>query len=179
MVAWTLVFHLIGLVFWLGGLLVVTHTLAMHSEEDSPETRAALGRLESKLLRGLAHPGAALMVITGFILVGHDPNLLRQHWLHAKLLLVVILIALDLRVTFRARAFQEGTVEMTRGECMALHGAIALVFTAILILVLVKPFSPHPPHAEVGKTIVGQNVLGGWRKAASRVQMSIGSIGLA
>ena len=151
MVAWTLVFHLIGLVFWLGGLLVVTHTLAMHSEEDSPETRAALGRLESKLLRGLAHPGAALMVITGFILVGHDPNLLRQHWLHAKLLLVVILIALDLRVTFRARAFQEGTVAMTRGECMALHGAIAVVFTAILILVLVKPFGPHPPHAQAGK----------------------------
>ena len=118
------------------------------------------------------------MVITGFILVGHDPNLLRQHWLHAKLLLVVILIALDLRVTFRARAFQEGTAEVTRGEgCMALHGAIALVFTAILILVLVKPFSPHPPHAEAGKTISGQNVLSGWRKAASRVQLSIGSTG--
>src|ERR1035438_10073661 len=101
MVAWTLVFHLIGLVFWLGGLLVVTHTLAMHSEEDSPETRAALGRLESKLLRGLAHPGAAIMVITGFILVGHDPAYLRQHWLHAKLLLVLVLMVLDLRLAFR------------------------------------------------------------------------------
>ena len=52
MVAWTLVFHLIGLVFWLGGLLVVTHTLATHSEGDSPETRAALGRLERVGLGG-------------------------------------------------------------------------------------------------------------------------------
>ena len=179
MVAWTLVFHLIGLVFWLGGLLVVTHTLAMHAEEDSPEARAALGRLESKLLRGLAHPGAAIMVITGFILVGHDPNLLRQHWLHAKLLLVVILIALDLRVTFRARAFQEGTVEMTRGECMALHGAIALVFTAILILVLVKPFSPHPPHAQAGTVRSGQNAPGAWQKTEGSVKKSIGSTGLS
>src|ERR1017187_10167505 len=100
MVAWTLVFHISGLVFWLGSLLVVTHVLAMHTQETSPEARAALGRLESKLLKGLAHPGAAIMVITGFILVSHDPKLLQQHWLHAKLLLVVILVALDLRLTF-------------------------------------------------------------------------------
>jgi len=151
MVAWTLVFHIMGLVFWLGSLLVVTHTLAIHTEEASPEARAALGRLESKLLRGLAHPGAAIMVITGFILVAHDPNLLRQHWLHAKLLLVVVLIALDLRVTFRARAFQEGAARMTRGECMALHGGIALVFTLILILVFVKPFGVHASHPQTGK----------------------------
>lgn len=152
MVAWTLVFHLIGLVFWVGSLLVVTHVLALHTEEASPEARAALGRLESKLLKSLAHPGAAIMVITGFILVAHDPNYLRQFWLHAKLLLVVILVVLDLRLTFRARAFQEGKIELTRRECMALHGAIALVFVGILILALVKPFSPPSSHAQLGGT---------------------------
>jgi len=46
-----------------------------------------------------------------------------------------------------------------------LHGAIALVFTAILILVLVKPFSPHPPHAQAGTAGSGQNAVGGWQKA--------------
>lgn len=140
MVAWTLVFHMIGLVFWLGSLLVVTRVLAIHVDEHSPEARAALGRLESKLLKGFAHPGAALMVITGFLLIAEDPTYLREHWLHAKLLLVVILIVLDLRVTFRAKAFQDGTREMTRGECMALHGAIALVFFFIVILAVVRPF---------------------------------------
>jgi putative membrane protein len=143
MVAWTLVFHILGLVFWLGSLLVVTRVLAIHTEETSPEARAALGRLESKLLKGFTHPGAAVMVITGFILIAQDPGYLREHWLHAKLLLVVILIVLDLRVTFRAKAFQEGTIELSRGECMGLHGAIALVFLAIVILVLVKPFGVH------------------------------------
>ena len=37
MVAWTLVFHIVGLVFWLGSLLVVTQILAIHTEEASPE----------------------------------------------------------------------------------------------------------------------------------------------
>jgi putative membrane protein len=148
MVAWTLVFHICGLVFWLGSLLVVTQILAIHTEESSPETRVTLSRVETKLLKGLAHPGAAMMVITGFILVSLDPNYLREHWLHAKLLLVVILVALDLRLTFRARAFQKGDIELTRRECMILHGAISLVFLAILILVLIKPFGLHRRQAQ-------------------------------
>jgi len=151
MVAWTLVFHIIGLVFWLGSLLVVTQILAIHTEETSPETRVTLERLEMKLLKGLAHPGAAMMVITGFLLVFQDPLYLREHWLHGKLLLVIILVALDLRVAFRARAFQEGKIELSRRECMALHGAISLVFFAILILVLIKPFGLHRRQAQTGR----------------------------
>lgn len=153
MVAWTLVFHLIGLVFWLGSLLAVTHILAVQTEEPSPEVRASLARLESKLLKGLAHPGAALMVVTGFLLVCEDPYFLRETWLHGKLLLVIILVALDLRVTFRAKAFQEGKIEMTRRECMALHGAISLVFFGILILVLLKPFGLHRRVAQLQRPI--------------------------
>ncbi|MFZ0962421.1 MAG: CopD family protein [Terriglobia bacterium] len=150
LIAWTLVFHITGLVFWLGSLLVVTQILAIHREEASPETQATLGRLEAKLLKGLAHPGAAIMVITGFILVSQNPEYLRQHWLQAKLLLVVVLVALDLLLTFRARAFQQGKIEISRRECMALHGAISLVFLAILVLVLIKPFSSARQHAQLG-----------------------------
>ena len=149
MVAWTLVFHIIGLVFWVGSLLVVTHILAVHTEETSSETRATLSRLEARLLKGLAHPGAALMVITGSLLVAQHPSYLRQHWLQAKLLLVMLLVALDLRVSFRTKAFHAGTIELGRGECKALHGAISLVFFAILILVLIKPFAMARRQAEV------------------------------
>jgi protoporphyrinogen IX oxidase len=149
MVAWTLVFHIVGLVFWLGSLLVVTQILAVHADEPSPEVRETLGRLESKLLKGLAHPGAAIMVITGFLLVSQDPNYLRQHWLHAKLLFVLVLIVLDLRLTFRAKAFREGKTELSRRECMIFHGAISLVFLIIVVLVLIKPFGLHRRQAQL------------------------------
>lgn len=152
MVAWTLVFHIIGLVFWLGSLLVVTQILAIHVEEPSAETRATLSRLELKLLKGLAHPGAALVVITGIILVSQDPNYLREAWLHAKLLMVVILVALDLRLTFRARMLQDGRAEPSRRECLVLHGAISFVFLVILILVLTKPFGVHRRQAELRRS---------------------------
>ncbi len=141
LVPWILVFHLIGLVLWLGSLLVVMRVLTAHIEERSPEARQALSRIETKVLRGLAHPGAALMIITGILMIlTNTAYYLHAHWLHVKLLLVAVLIALDLRVTFRARAFQAGKIEMRRGECQGLGGAIAAIFVIILMLVLVKPF---------------------------------------
>lgn len=139
MVAWMLVIHLVGLVFWVGSLLAATHVLAVHTEESSAEARAALARLESKLLKGLAHPGAAIMTISGIVLLVLLPYALQEAWMYLKIILILVLIALDLRVTFRAKAFQAGKIELQRGECMMLHGLIATVIFAIIVLVLVKP----------------------------------------
>ncbi len=141
MTAWTLVFHLIGLVFWIGPLLLVTHLLAVHTQEPSPEARQALGRLEMRFLNRLAHPGAVLMLITGVILIFTNRSYyLHAPWLHAKLFLVAILLGLDLIIYLRTRAFQAGKIQLRRAECAALHGGVALVFFGILILVLIKPF---------------------------------------
>lgn len=141
MVGWTLVFHLAGLVFWLGSLLVVTHVLAVHAEEPSREAQAALGRLEMKLLKGLTHPGAAIMVVSGILLLVQLPFALRELWFYLKLLLVVVLIVLDLRVYFLTKAFIAGRIVLRRRDAMVLHGAIAAVFLSIIVLVLIKPFT--------------------------------------
>ena len=140
-VAWALVFHILGFVFWMGGLLVVTQVLAMHTEETAPEARDTLTRLENKLLKGIIHPGAAITVVAGIVVVALQPDYLHQSWLHAKLSLVAILIALDLIVYFRAKAFHAGRIELQRREFKILHGAISLVFLGILVLVMIKPFS--------------------------------------
>lgn len=139
-VAWALAVHIIGFVFWMGGLLIVTQVLSAHTEESSTETGQVLARLESKLFNGFAHPGAALTVIAGIVVVVIQPDYLRQAWLHAKLFLVAILIGLDLIVYWRFKAFQAGRVELQRRECKILHGVISLVFLGIVILVMIKPF---------------------------------------
>src|ERR1051326_5899176 len=94
-VAWALVFHVIGFVLWMGGLLVATQVMASRTQQSSPEIRAALARLETKLFRGVAHPGAAVTVVAGIVVLLLQPDYLRQGWLRAKLFLVMIVIALD------------------------------------------------------------------------------------
>lgn len=138
---WTLVFHILGIVFWLGSLLVVTHVLASDADSESDEVHEILGRLEAKLFNGIAHPGAIIAIISGAILIYGNPGYyLHAAWLHAKLLLVAIIIVLDAVTYIRAKAFHAGRITLRRRECMMLHGGIALIFIGILIMVLVKPF---------------------------------------
>jgi protoporphyrinogen IX oxidase len=138
--SWVLVFHILGFVFWIMGLLATTTLLALHAEEPSPDTRQTLKKLELKFMRGSAHPGAAIAVLAGAALVALHPAFLHQHWLHAKLGLVAVLIALDVLIYRRAQAFHQGRAPLTRRECMFWHGAVSLAFLCILILVLVRPF---------------------------------------
>jgi protoporphyrinogen IX oxidase len=141
LLAWTLVFHILGIVLWLGSLLVVTHLLAYDAESDSAEVHEVLNRAEGKLFKGIAHPGAIITVISGAILISTNPQYyVHAAWLHVKLFLVVILIALDAITYIRAKAFHAGKITLRRKECMMLHGGIALLFIGILIMVLIKPF---------------------------------------
>lgn len=140
-VAWALVFHVIGIVFWMGGLLTATQALAARTQESSPEAQKALENLERKLMKAVAHPGAAITVLAGITVVWLQSGYLYQTWLHAKLSLVVILIALDLVLHFRAKAYYAGKLNLSRAECKFMHGAISLVFLGIVVLVMIKPFS--------------------------------------
>ncbi len=137
MTAWTLVFHLIGLVFWVGGLLIATLVFAQHSREDAPEARKALARIEVRLLRAMANPGALLTVLSGIILIlSNKSYYLHASWLHAKLALVVLLIGLHGVVLSRSRAVLGRGIDVERRTWITLHGAIALVFIGILVCVL-------------------------------------------
>ncbi len=137
MVAWTLVFHILGLVFWVGGLLIETTVLGRHTQQTAAEARQALGQLEMHLLHAMANPGAAISVVTGIILIWTNPAyFLHAGWLHAKLVLVVILIGLHAAVLSRTKSFIAGRIELQRRDCMFLHGAISLIFLGILVCVL-------------------------------------------
>ncbi len=141
LIAWTLVFHILGIVFWLGSLLVVTHVLACDAESPSPEVHETLGGLERRLFKGIAHPGAIITIISGIILISTNTHYyVHAAWLHIKLFMVAVIIVLDIVTFIRMKAFHAGRIKLQRKECMELHGGIALAFIVILIMVLVRPF---------------------------------------
>ena len=138
---WIVLFHLIGLVLWVGGLLAVTQVFTVHVQEKSPEARAALGRLEARLLNRLAHPGAALVLIAGpLLLLTNAAYYLHAGWFHAKLMLVVVLAGLDWLACRRTRALVTAPAPIQRRQDLVLHIALGSVLVALLMLVLLKPF---------------------------------------
>src|SRR5579872_7537059 len=104
MVLWVLLFHIIGLVFWIGGLLVATSLLGQHAVEAFGEARMALGQAEMRMLNGMASPGALITLITGALLVaGRASFYLHATWFQAKMVLVLCWLVLLGMVLFAAR----------------------------------------------------------------------------
>lgn len=145
MVAWTLVFHMLGIVLWIGGLLMTTLLLSRHVQESAPEARAALGRLERKSMRAMADPGALIAILAGITLIlSNKSYYLHAGWLHFKLLIVLALIILHGYIGIEMKGVQKGSSSLTSGKAWFLFAAVLVVFVAILIVTL--PGEVYLPH---------------------------------
>jgi len=133
-----LVGHVLGLVFWVGGLLVTSMALTRHTQEASADARQALARLERIYLRGLADPGALLTILAGVSLIMTNSSYyLHAPWLHIKLTFVLLLVGLDGIVAVRTKRFSTGRITMQRSEARLLVLATLFLFLSILIATLV------------------------------------------
>ena len=137
MVAWLLVVHVFGLVFWVSGLLVTSMALTRHTQEASAEAGQALARLERIYLRGLADIGALLTILAGVSLIlTNSSYYLRAPWMHIKLTFVLLLIGLHGLVAVRSKGFAAGRIALQRSEARLLVAATLLIFLSILIATL-------------------------------------------
>ena len=133
-----LVAHVLGFVFWVGGLLVTSMALTRHTQETSADAKQALARLERIYLRGLADPGALLAILAGVSLISTNSSYyLHAPWLHIKLTFVLILIGLHGMIAMRTKAFSTGRIAMQRGEARMLVAGTLFLFLSILIATLV------------------------------------------
>jgi putative membrane protein len=130
--------HIFGIVLWISGLLVTSMALTRHTQEASADARQALARLERIYLRGLADPGALLVLLAGVSLIMTKPSYyLHAPWLHIKLTFVILLIGLHGMVAVRTKAFASGRIEMQRSEARLLVLGTLFLFLSILIATLV------------------------------------------
>jgi protoporphyrinogen IX oxidase len=136
---WVLVFHIFGVVFWVGSLLLISNLMALVPGEVGVAKERIIV-LAGRLLRVSANIGAAVAIIFGILAVAAEPAVLAQGWLHLKLLLVVLMLVVHFRLYQRIRAVEEAPLEASRGEFSILHGVVSVLLLGTLILVFVKPF---------------------------------------
>jgi protoporphyrinogen IX oxidase len=134
-----LVLHLFGVIFWLGSLLVITSLLALVPDEvGMAKERFVVAA--SRLFTTGANIGASVAIAFGIVLLILQPDTIRHGWLHAKLLLVLILLVLHFRLFRRIAALENEPASASKGEFRMLHGIFSLLLLAILVLVIWKPF---------------------------------------
>lgn len=130
--AYSIAFHIIGICFWMAGLLILTRVMAV-SESPSP----ALIKTVKRLWFGYALPGAAIVVATGInqilfrgMAYYFGPG---QGWFHGKTTAVVILLVMTGLIWKEVNKFSAGIIP-NKKLLSAFHGVSALLLIILVIL---------------------------------------------
>ncbi len=134
-----LALHIFGAIYWMGGLLMIASLLARVPEEVGLPKGRFLGAARGLFEVG-TNIGAAVTIALGILLIVMDPSVLRQGWLHAKLLLVAVLLFYHVRFYRRIMFLENNPSHSSRHEYRVIHGMVSLLLIAILILAVIKPF---------------------------------------
>jgi putative membrane protein len=134
-----LALHLFAVIFWIGGLLMLANLLARVPEEVGVSKERLLGTIR-RMFEVAVSAGAALTIGLGIALAIMKPEVLRQGWLHAKLLLVGVILFYHVRFYRRIRFLEDHPSESSTHEFRVVHGVVSLLAFAILVLAVMQPF---------------------------------------
>lgn len=139
LIGWVIVFHLFGVIIWIGSLLLISSMLSLVTEEaDVARERMIL--VSRRLFHVACNIGAAVTVFFGILLMVLEPDVLMRGWLHVKLALVAILLYFHYRLYRRIMRLENDPTSVSAREFRMSHGIISLLLLAILALAVLQPF---------------------------------------
>ncbi len=131
----SLAFHIIGILFWISGLMVVTGLIRYFESNTEAKSGPTYGALTKKYWFGMVIPGLIIALTTGvyqMLLMGIG-YYMKQGWFHGKLTMIIILLVVSLIVG-------NGVSTVRRGESVPakrfgmLHGVVGSMLLLIVFL---------------------------------------------
>ncbi len=138
---WIVAAHVIFVIFWMAGLFMLPRYLVYHQEAlaaGRTDEAALWVEREGKIRHIILTPAMIVVWVLGLTLAT-----VGQHWgagwLHAKLLLVVLLTGYHGWAVGYARKLAGGRPTLSGKQLRMLNEVPALAATLIVVLVFVKP----------------------------------------
>ena len=138
---WIKVFHIVFVASWFAGLFYLPRIFVNMAQQKDPAVQAVLAGMARRLYRFmtiLAVPAVALgLVLYGYYRIGFGPG---NGWMHAKLLLVVLLIGYHHGCGVMLRKFEQGANRRSHVFYRWFNEIPVLMLVAVTALVVLKPF---------------------------------------
>lgn len=138
---WIKSLHIIFMVTWFAGLFYLPRLFVYHAMSDDLPSIERFKIMERKLYYGIMTPGAVLTIIFGMWLwLGYGiSGISGSWWLHAKLFLVVVLVAYHY---YCGRLLADFKLDQNRRGHIYyrwFNEVPVIILIAVVILVVVKP----------------------------------------
>lgn len=138
---WIKAIHLMSMVTWFAGIFYLPRLFVYHAMAEDQPSIERFKVMERKLYRGITTPSMVVTLVFGFWLIGTNAEFyLQQGWLHAKLVLIAILVGYHLACGRFVRLFRDD--QNTHGHVFYrwFNEMPVLLLVGIIILAVVRPF---------------------------------------
>ncbi|HEY9817002.1 MAG: protoporphyrinogen oxidase HemJ [Synechococcales cyanobacterium K44_A2020_017] len=145
---WFKAFHIIGFVAWFAGLFYLPRLFVYHIETDErPEPiRSALkeeySRMEKRLYKLIMMPAMMFTITMAIAIVATEPHVMREAWLHVKLLLVAILLGFHFYCGRLQRQLAEDTCTINSMQMRRINEIPTILLGLIVLLAIFKNSLP-------------------------------------
>jgi putative membrane protein len=141
---WFKAFHLVGIVVWFAGLFYLVRLFIYHVEaNEQPEPARTILKnqyqlMEKRLYSIITTPGMLVTVAMAIGLIYTEPDVLKQGWLHVKLLFVVALIGYHHYCSRLMKKLAKDECGWSSQQLRALNEAPTVMLVVIVMLAVFK-----------------------------------------
>ena len=137
---WLKAGHIIFVVFWLAGLFMLPRQMIyMHPAAPGSDEEALWAKRTGLLRKIILTPSLVVVWVLGLALA-YVLGAWGESWLHAKLLLVVLLTAYHGIMVGKAKKMARGDRPLSEKQLRMWGEAPGILLALIVVLVVVKPF---------------------------------------
>ena len=138
---WVKAVHVIAIIAWMAGMLYLPRIFVYHaaSPVDSA-TSETFKVMERRLLRAITTPSMIISLISGAWLILMVPEHLSEGWLHAKITLVIAMVAVHGLLARHRRLFADDQNRQSSRYFRILNEVPTALLIGIIIFVIVRPF---------------------------------------
>ena len=139
---WFKAFHLVGIVAWFAGMFYLPRLFVYHAEADEqPEPARSILKnqyqiMEKRLYSIIMTPAMLLTVAMAIGLLTTEPDVLKEPWLHAKLVCVAVLLAYHYYCKIIMKRLAANECKMT-GQQFRWFNELPTVFFVIIVMLAV------------------------------------------
>ncbi|HYM33566.1 MAG TPA: protoporphyrinogen oxidase HemJ [Candidatus Cybelea sp.] len=139
--AWLKALHILSVIAWMAGMLYLPRLFVYHAASKAGSEQSETFKvMERRLMRGIINPAMIATWIFGLSLAAMG-GLWHAPWLHAKLLLVLILSGIHGLLSRWRRDFERDANRHSQRFYRVINEAPAVLLIGIVLLVVLKPFS--------------------------------------